>query len=246
MLRRIRAELSAGWVKRVAFVAPGSAAWTLPLYQLALLTAREARSMGIDDAELVVVTAEERPLALFGPIVSASVAQLLDERGIAFVGSARADLRGEDIVLVPGGRRLPAQRVFALPELRGPALPGIPCDAHGFVPADPHGRVRGLENVFAAGGVTTFPVKEGGIAAQQADAAAQSVAARHGCPIEPRPFRPVLRGRLVTGEADLFLLRDIAGGSGDVGAGTRASWWPSAEGASRHLARERMTDAVAY
>jgi sulfide:quinone oxidoreductase len=237
MLHGILADLEEGYLKRVAFVAPGSTAWTLPVYELALLTALDAWGMGIDDLELAVVTPEERPLGLFGPYASASVAELLGRRGIEFVGGVRAAVRRGEIALVPGGRRLPVQRAFALPELFGPALPGVPNDARGFVPVDPHGQVPGVNGVFAAGDVTTFPVKQGGLAAQQAEAAAQSVAVRHGCAIEPQPFRPVLRGRLVTGASDdLFLLRDIAGGGGDGVAGSGASWWPPAKCAAPRLA----------
>ena len=39
-------------------------------------------------------------------------------------------------------------------------------------------RVRGLDDVYAAGDITNFPVKQGGIATQLADAAAEAIAAR--------------------------------------------------------------------
>jgi sulfide:quinone oxidoreductase len=236
MLRGILADLEEGYLKRVAFVAPSSAAWSLPLYELALLIAADAWSMGIDDARLVVVSAEEHPLGLFGPSASASVKRLLERRGIEFIGGTHADVRHGELVLTPGGRRLSVQRTFALPVLQGPALAGLPCDPHGFIPVDEHGRVAGLDGLFAAGDTTTFPIKQGGIAAQQAEAAAQAVAVRHGCAIEPEPFRPELRGRLITGDADLFLRHDIAGGGGDGAAAPRALWWPPTKIAARRLA----------
>ena len=89
--------------------------------------------------------------------------------------------------------------------------------------------------MFAAGDITGFPAKHGGIAAQQAEAAAQTVAARHGCAIAPEPFRPLLRGRLLTGAEDLFLERDIAGGSGDADA-VRPAWWPADKVSAPRLA----------
>jgi len=236
MLHGILADLEEGYLKRVAFVVPSCAVWSLPLYELALLTAVDAWSMGIDDARLLVVSAEERPLWLFGPSASASVERLLERRGIEFIGGAHAEVRRGELVLTPGGRRLPVQRTFALPVLQGPALAGLPCDAHGFIAVDEHGRVAGLDGVFAAGDVTTFPIKQGGIAAQQAEAAAQAVAERHGCAVEPEPFRPQLRGRLITGDEDLFLRHEIAGGGGDGAAGPRALWWPPTKIAARRLA----------
>jgi hypothetical protein len=42
-------------------------------------------------------------------------------------------------------------------------------------------------------------VKQGGIATQQADAVAKSIAALAGAPVTPEPLRPVLRGLLLTG-----------------------------------------------
>jgi sulfide:quinone oxidoreductase len=235
MLHGILADLEQGYLKRVAFVAPGEQGWTLPLYELALLTAGDAWSMGIDDAELTVVTPEERPLGIFGPGASASVAELLERHGIAFVGGVRADVRRGEVLLHPGDRRIAVQRVFALPEWHGRAVAGVPCDAHGFVSADVHGRVPGHDDIFAAGDATAFPIKQGGLAAQQAEAAAQTVAARHGCAIDPEPFRPVLLGRLLTGDGDLFLRNPIGGGGGEGIAGPEAAWWPPLKSAAGRL-----------
>jgi hypothetical protein len=60
-----------------------------------------------------------------------------------------------------------------------------------------------------------FPVKQGGLAAQQAAAAAQAVGAWLGAALTPRPFKPVLRGLLFTGDEDRFLRAAIGGGDGD-------------------------------
>jgi sulfide:quinone oxidoreductase len=236
MLHGILADLEEGYLKHVAFVAPSAVVWTLPMYELALLTAQDAWSMGIDDARLTIVSTEERPLALFGPEASAAVERRLARHGVAFVGGSHADIRRDEIVLTPGDRRLPAQRTFALPLLRGPALSGLPSDADGFIPVDVHGSVPGVDGVFAAGDVTTFPLKQGGIAAQQAEAAAQAIAARCGCAIAPEPFRPALRGRLITGDDDLFMRHEIAGGAGEGHAEARALWWPPTKIVARRLA----------
>ena len=65
--------------------------------------------------------------------------------------------------------------------------------------------VSGLEHVWAAGDVTSFPIKQGGLAAQQADIAARSIAADAGARVPLEPFQPVLRGALITGDAPEFL-----------------------------------------
>jgi len=116
---------------------------------------------------------------------------------------------------------VPAGRVIAMPRLVGPAIAGLPHDASGFIPVDGYGRVNGLRDVFAAGDVTTFPLKQGGLAAQQADvAAATIVAEQHAAAgaadavatptADPEPWRPVLRGLLMTGGAPLYLRAPVS------------------------------------
>ena len=235
-LHGVLADLEEGYLKRLAFVVPPQVAWTLPAYELALLVAHDAWSMCIDDAQLSLVTPEDRPLALFGPLAGAAVGELLAARGIAFVGGVCAEVGRGTLDLHPGGRQMTAERVFALPVVHGDAPAGLPSDEAGFLGTDVHGRVMGVAGVFAAGDITSFPAKHGGIAAQQAEAAAQAIAAGHGCAIEPEPFRPLLRGRLLTGGEDLFLERDIAGGSGDADGATRQAWWPADKVSAPRLA----------
>jgi sulfide:quinone oxidoreductase len=231
------AALERDGLRRIAFVVPPGCGWTLPVHELALLTAAEARRRGVDDARILIVSAEERPLALFGTAAAASVEALLEDHAIEFEGASRAEVTRELVVTWPRGLMFAAERTLALPLLRGPSLPGLARDRDGFLPADAHGRVRGAAGVFAAGDVTSFPVKQGGLAAQQAEAAAQAVAARHGCALSPRPFRPVLRGRLVTAAGDLFLSRAIAGGGGDGRIARRSAWVPPAKLAAPRLSR---------
>ena len=84
-------------------------------------------------------------------------------------------------------------------------MPGLPADAEGFLVTDDHARVQGVPDVYAAGDITAYPIKQGGIACQHADAAAEHIAARAGAPIEPEPFTPVLRGLLLTERWARFL-----------------------------------------
>src|SRR5829696_1560264 len=60
-MRTLLEELEQGRARRIAFVAPTVAGWALPLYELALLTARHAEARGVE-RELVLVTPEPRPL----------------------------------------------------------------------------------------------------------------------------------------------------------------------------------------
>ena len=163
---------------------------------------------------------------------------LLDERGIALHTRAYpAEARAGELLLVADGIVV-ADRVVALPRLQGPRIGGVPQTFEGFIPVDLHGRVSGMSDVYAAGDVTTFPVKQGGIAAQQAEAAAEAIAAAAGVGVTPRPFRPVLRGLLLTGAEPRYLRGDLSGGAGEHAsqASPEPLWWPPAKIVGRYLA----------
>jgi sulfide:quinone oxidoreductase len=230
-------RLESGAERRVCFVSPPGTSWTLPLYELALLTASHLADRGVIGAELTLVAPEPDPLALFGPTASRMLRDLLADRGIALRVSTRAErIEDGELHLHPGGK-LEAGYVVTLAELEGPALPGLPRDTAGFIPVDQHGRVAGLSDVYAAGDGTDFPVKQGGLAAQQADVAAETIAARMGAVLTSSEVRPTLRGVLLTGIAPTYLRATIADG-GEQAFETAATplWWPPSKIAARHLA----------
>jgi sulfide:quinone oxidoreductase len=234
-MRGLLAELEQGDVRRVAFVAPTLAGWTLPLYELALMTANTIANDGVD-AELFLITPEARPLAMFGTGPSAGVADLLSAAGVEFIGATYADVQHDAIRLGPKRTLLAVDRTVALPLVRGPQLDGVPAESEfGFIPVDRHGRVTGLHNAYAAGDATDFPIKQGGLAAQQADAVAQHVAARYGVPVKPAPFRPVLRGMLFTGGPPRFLSIRLGDRPGESAAASQALWWPPTKIAGEYL-----------
>ena len=82
--------------------------------------------------------------------------------------------------------------VIALPELYGPRSAGFHSREHGFIRVNPYGQVPDVGPIYAAGDATSFAIKHGGGSAglQQADAAAQSIAALAGAPVTPEPFNP--------------------------------------------------------
>ena len=231
-------QLREGRVNRLAFVRPAGPSWPLPLYDLALLTAAECARQRRSAVELSLVTPEEEPLGIFGSTASAAIRGLLQERGIALHTSSYGVPGAPGWLDVsPGERRVPVDRVVALPRLVGPRLRGVPADRDGFLQTDAHGRLVGLDGVFAAGDATDFPVKQGGLAAQQADAVAETLAASVGVDIEPQPFRPVLRGVLLTGGPARYLHADISGGAGDHSMlASEALWWPPNKLCGRYLA----------
>jgi sulfide:quinone oxidoreductase len=236
-LRALVGDLEAGRSRSVAFVVPTGDAWALPLYELALLTADRLAKKGARGAKIRVVTPEAAPLQIFGAEASKTVRSLLEEKGVEFLsGKHPYTFEGGKLHLVSGGL-VEADAVVALPSLRGQAIPGIPHDRGDFIRTNTHGRVEGLASVYAAGDITAFPVKQGGLAAQQADAAAEAIAADAGAEIEPRPFDPVLRGLVITGGAPAYLRAELRGGGGAVSDAAREPlWWPPGKIAGRYLA----------
>ncbi len=230
-------DVEGGYVHGLAFVVPGRMAWPLPIYELALMTAARAYDADVEVA-VTLVTPEESPLAIFGLGASGAVAELLAQAGITVLTSAYAEVpRVGEVVANPGDRRLAVDRVVALPELYGPAVRGLPAAAHGFIPVDVHGQVRGVERVYAAGDAVDFAVKQGGVSAQQADAAAEAIAALAGAPVEPRPFDPLIHGLLLTGGAPRYLTAHLAGGHGFSSELTDVpTWSPPVKISARYLA----------
>jgi sulfide:quinone oxidoreductase len=202
------------------------------------MTAADCAAHDRTEVELSLITPEEEPLGIFGRPASAAIRAILDESGVTLHTRSygRPGAPGR-LDISPGRRSLAVDRIVTEPRLVGPSLRGIPSEHEGFIQTDAHGRVPGVDDVFAAGDATTFPVKQGGLAAQQADAVAETIAAAVGAPIDPRPFRPVLRGTLLTGGPARYLRADISGGAGDDSTvSDEALWWPPNKLTGRYLA----------
>jgi sulfide:quinone oxidoreductase len=222
-----------GHVRRIVFAVPAGVTWPLPAYELALLTKSFLVDRYTRGVDIAIVTPEERPLALFGRRASDDVAELLELREIAFHGCMTPVRFDDGSLRVAPGERIVADRVVALPRLEGPRLTGLPFDRDGFIPVDEYCRVGSEVDVYAAGDATRFPLKQGGIAAQQADVAAAVIASRVGAAAAPRPFRPVLRGLLLTGMTPRFLRSEP--GTAESLADTQALWAPPAKIVGRYL-----------
>jgi sulfide:quinone oxidoreductase len=233
-LSGVVADLEQGWSRSVAFIVPVGTTWPLPLYELALMTAEQVWGMGVD-AELHFVTPEPAPLAVFGDAGSAAVAELLAAARITFHGGATPQVpRAGRIEL--GGTATPVavDRIVALSRMQGPEIIGVPADTEGFIDIDALGRVPGMMDVWAVGDATQQPIKQGGLACQQADAVAAQIAAAAGADVETGPPVLELRGRLLAGHHERFIQREV--GTAHSAADQHPLWWPPAKVASRYLA----------
>jgi sulfide:quinone oxidoreductase len=222
----------------LAIVVPPGCAWPVAGYEIALMARRYLADRGHPEAgTITVVTAEDTPLAAFGPEASEAAGRALREAGIdVHTGAVVRDWRWGRMELA-GGEPLGADRVIALPVLRGPAIEGLPFDAHGFVRSTPDGAVVGARDVWAVGDAGSFPIKQGGIACQQADAVAAAIARDLGADVEPVPFEPMLRGWVWDGAGGHFLRADLRGGHDESPgtAGRQPLWWPVAKVVCRFL-----------
>jgi sulfide:quinone oxidoreductase len=216
----------------VAFAVPGGAFWTLPLYELAILAAARLRLRGTR-AQVVLTSPEAAPLDAFGPQASAAVGNVLIERGVEFIPGVLPLSGDAGELALDDGQRIEAAVIVTLPRLVGRRIPGLAQDDRGFLAVDEHQRVLGAEDIYAAGDVTSFPLKQGGLAAQQADAAAEAILAALGVPVVARPFEPVLKGVLYT-DAEPLYLRAPAGGAAPAPR-AYSMWWPPSKIAGRHL-----------
>ena len=220
-------DVEEGYAKRIAMVIPPGAVWPLPAYELALMTAGEAKAMGQEDIEVTVVTPEREPLTLFGERAAMALAEELRWAKVQLVTGAVAGRDERGLVLEPSGDRLDVERVFAVPRIVGPSLPGLESDEEGFIVTREDGRVRGARHTWAAGDGVASPIKFGGIATQQARVAVASIAREAGI-FAPEPGEPVVHGRLLVGPRTRRLRGEGAGAP---------LWWPHGKVAGEYLPR---------
>jgi len=241
-IRALVAELDAGEVGSVVFTAPGALSWTLPLYELALLTAAHISEQGLRDVRLTVLTPEAQPLEAFGPAAGAHIRELFVNRGITLRTRQQAHSHAQGRLTLLFDQYIEADRVVALPEIHGEPIAGLPHDDDGFIPVDDHCAVLGVPAVYAAGDITSYPIKQGGLACQQADAAAEAIAVAFGATLKPRPFEPILRGQLLTGLIPTYMTADVSASKSasrhdrEPVVAVNPLWWPPSKIVGRYLA----------
>jgi sulfide:quinone oxidoreductase len=233
-------DVGGGFAPHVAIVVPDGVSWTLPAYELALLTAAWAQRIGgAGEHRITLLTPEPAPLAAFGATASDAVDALLAEAGVVVRCGVHPDVVTATS-LRAGGAWVGADRIVSLPLSAGPRLAGLPCDAHGFVRAAADGRVEGVEDVHVAGDAGTSPIKQGGLAAQQAAAVAAGIARRAGAEVPraalPASSAPVLRGVLLTAHGPRFLRAELDDVEATSTFSEQPLWWPPTKIASRWLA----------
>jgi sulfide:quinone oxidoreductase len=213
-------DLEHGTASHVAFVVPADAFWPPLVYELALLTAEYVHTASLV-VTLSLVTQEPAPLAGFGPRASLAMAQRLRRDRVEVRTGAVVDT-------------VEADRVVTLPALSGPAIDGLAADPDGFLPIDERARVCGTVNVYGAGDAVACPIKQAGLTARQADAAADSILADRGFRSRHRRPPATLDG-ILTPDADLLDWFHYPRWTGAGDMRPRSIWWPPPEISARRV-----------
>jgi sulfide:quinone oxidoreductase len=220
--------------RTLSFALPASVTWPVPFYELVLLSADALARRGAGATRIMVFTHERRPLELFGSHAGDACARLLDGAGVDVSVASPPQAVFEGNLLLESSELVPAGSVVAVPALKGRPISGLDHDADGFLEVDAHARVAGAEHVFAAGDMTNGAIKQGGLAAQQADAAALWIAADAGAPVDREPPAPVLRATMYTPGGGLHLRAPLGRPErGQVSASPL--WQPAGKIAARYL-----------
>jgi hypothetical protein len=144
LVDRLVSDLVLGRVRSLAFVVPSDITRTMPLYDVAIATARRGWRIGIDGVRYWFVTPEPVPLASFGTAASVAASERLEPEGIAFVGSTYADVRHGLVLLDPQGESIEVDLVVSLGHSGG-----LEVTSHGRRCDRPHRAQRPLATVGA-------------------------------------------------------------------------------------------------
>lgn len=230
------ADLGDGLAPHVAIVVPDGVTWTLPAYELALRTASWGRSRHPDSSVVTLLTHEHAPLEAFGATVAREVQDVLDAEQVVLRTGVHPDVVTA-AALRAAGQWIGADRIISLPLLAGPRLSGLPCDEKGFIVTGPLGRVLEAPDVYVAGDAAAgTALKQGGLAAQQADRVVGDIARRCGV----RPGAPdeglILRGVLDTRHGPRFMRAMLSDVEGSSIFSAEPLWWPPTKVSSKWLA----------
>lgn len=196
-LSLVVAQLDAGLVPRIVFAMPQGACWGLPTYELAMFTAARAQHE-MRNVDVQLLTPDKKPLIEFGKEASSYVVKLLGDAGVKLVRGCTATAYSDGILSTDLGESIETKYVVAAPEIRGALIEGLPHNDKGFLPVDEYGLVHGTSCIYAAGDITDFHIKQGGIASQQADVVVGAITEQFGGRAAVHPFEPELRGLLLS------------------------------------------------
>ena len=103
-------DIEGGYIRKLAFVSPPRMTWPLPLYELALMSAKRAFDMNVE-LTIMLLTPEDKPLQIFGAGASRGVSELLTKNRVELIASASCEVPEPGrVVITPNRRKLAAER----------------------------------------------------------------------------------------------------------------------------------------
>jgi selenide,water dikinase len=170
-----RRVLAAKGKRRILMVGGGASSVEL-LLSLDTRLRKELRDAGHDPAPLAIglITAADRVLPDLPQAFSSRFALILRRRGIKVMTGARVSGVGRGAVRIEGRGGLAADEILWATESQAPGWlkeTGLALDDRGFLAVDAQLRVRGEQNIFAAGDVIGFtprPLAKSGVYAVRA------------------------------------------------------------------------------
>jgi|SRR6187200_2792883 hypothetical protein len=114
LVDRLVPDLALGRIQSIAFVVASDVSWTLPLYDIAIATARRGWKMGLADVRYWFITPEPEPLATLGTAAGVAASQRLEPEGITFIGTTYSDVRGGVVLLDPRSESIEVDVVVTL------------------------------------------------------------------------------------------------------------------------------------
>ncbi|HYO87161.1 MAG TPA: FAD-dependent oxidoreductase [Candidatus Limnocylindrales bacterium] len=180
VLGRLLERAKYGQMQKLLLSLPAHSLYGSALYEMAFMIDRWLREANVRDrVTITFTTAEKSYLDAFGPQVHEMTRTQFDERGIVHH-------RGRTLHNVEQGAAhfaktevIPFDMMLTMPPyVASVPFAALPSDERGFVDAHlASRRMKGLNDLFGVGDSCDFPVKQAFLALQQADAAAEGIAA---------------------------------------------------------------------
>jgi len=179
-LAQVLERAGRGETQQILLALPPNAAYSAPVYEMSLMLDQFLREKDVRGrVMLTFVTCEASYLESFGPLLHDLLLERFEERRIAHDTRMNLTRIEAGVAHFSGRPSLPFDLFIALPPA-GAAVPfaALPSNERGYLSAKlATRRVTGLDDVFAAGDASDFPIKQAFMALLQADVIAEGIAA---------------------------------------------------------------------
>lgn len=179
-LDKLIEQAGRGRDQQIVLALPPDAPYVTPLYEMALMIEHHLREARVRErVSITFATCEMSLIESFGPLLHDLMLERFAERGIACETGVVLEKVEAGAAHFSNRAALPYDLLLASPPAGASVLfPALPAGPGGYLTTKlATRRVDGLDEVFAAGDTSDFPVKQAFLALLQADAIAEGIAA---------------------------------------------------------------------